>query len=521
MNTSAILISAVPSHSSFARHWATLLIFGALVLGGGFLCLRLDLWQDEYYTLHTTESGIVRAAHRAIDFELQPPLYFMLLAAWRDAHLSLFWARAFSLVAVVAAVYLWTNVARRMLPDVPGWAILAVTAASHEVLWAATEARCYGLVLLLASAIVSCWHHGYVAEPRSRVARIALVAVATAGLYTQYYLGFLLVAGAGGLVAARRWIALRDYLLAMAGVFVLLLPLLPTVGRQISGHQAIDPEASPGLVLAARNVYWRIQEYVLPLATSVEPTPTAWIVARDWLFRAGMVAAGVMAWRYRSRLPWPLIGYWAALSVMFVGLRLLVGDDMFVSRYTSALLWPTQLLVLAVVALPRKTSLVVTVALVMIVANTPAAWNRFAPLAKQGDWQRVADYLTESTNSGETVLVFTNVGVSPLEHYYRGLAPIVPLPGPLSLSRYDLAASELSNEAELHRKLHKELSRVTTFWVVTAHTDPFQGVDVHLERLESFLRASCRPGVERQFHGALVRQYSLIANTNTISDNQP
>src|SRR5262249_53448815 len=48
-----------------------------------WLSWELNVWRDEMYSLHTTEGSVVRAARQAIDFELQPPVYFALLAAWR------------------------------------------------------------------------------------------------------------------------------------------------------------------------------------------------------------------------------------------------------------------------------------------------------------------------------------------------------------------------------------------------------------------------------------------------------
>ena len=43
------------------------------------LAAILNIWIDEAYTLQSTGAGLAHAVQRALNFELQPPLYYVAL----------------------------------------------------------------------------------------------------------------------------------------------------------------------------------------------------------------------------------------------------------------------------------------------------------------------------------------------------------------------------------------------------------------------------------------------------------
>lgn len=490
-------MSARANHLSIA---AVLLAFAGLA---AWLSWELNVWQDEIYTLDTTGAGPWRAAQRAMSFELQPPLYFTALAVWREANVSLFWSRAFSVVAVAAAIALWVDAARRLAPEAPSWAVLALAVTSYPLLWAASEARCYGLVVLLGSAIVWTWQRGFLADPPSRGAQAGLVLAGVAGLYTQYYLGFVLAACGLGLIVTRDWRGVAHYLGAMLLVAVAFLPLAPLLRGQVEGHDALSaPGDRAGVVTAARETYWRLQDYVLPLGGDAS---AASVAARDWITRIALLAGVALAVRYRNRLPLPLFGLLLGLAGAFLALRMIVGPDFFVSRYTLALLLPAQLAVLCLLALPRKPALMAVGAGLLALIGVTHSYQQFAPLAKQGDWRRVAAFI-EGSDAAAPVFVFANVGQAPLERYYHGTAPVSPLPAPLSLETYDPRLSALDSAEATAQRIEASTREGDRFWVVVAHAGAFQGVDKHPERLEAAL-AGQRLIEQREFVGATVRLF--------------
>jgi hypothetical protein len=54
------------------------------------LAASLNIWEDEAFSLNTSGAGVGYAIRQALHFELQPPLYFVLLTLWRNATLQFF-----------------------------------------------------------------------------------------------------------------------------------------------------------------------------------------------------------------------------------------------------------------------------------------------------------------------------------------------------------------------------------------------------------------------------------------------
>src|SRR5262249_44867592 len=115
---------------------------------------------------------------------------------------------------------------RRVIPTFrPGW--LVATLALHPLLiWAAVEIRVYALVAALSAGLLLLFYHGFMYDDAPRAVRIAYAVLAVAALYTQYYLGFSLVANAAALFVTKRWRPLRDYLLLMIPVGLALGPVV-------------------------------------------------------------------------------------------------------------------------------------------------------------------------------------------------------------------------------------------------------------------------------------------------------
>src|SRR5256885_4076082 len=78
-----------------------------------FLAFKLNVWVDEAFTLHTTAQGVRYAFNQALQFELQPPLYFVMLGAWRKLDGSIFFARLFSVICVALALVVVADLARK------------------------------------------------------------------------------------------------------------------------------------------------------------------------------------------------------------------------------------------------------------------------------------------------------------------------------------------------------------------------------------------------------------------------
>src|SRR6187399_2711789 len=100
-----------------------------LVAFTSFLAATLGLGIDESYTLDTTSKSLAYAWTQSLDFELQAPLYFMLLQLWRGLGDSIFHARLFSIVCAVLTIPVLVALSRRFLRGAgSAWLVVAYAA---------------------------------------------------------------------------------------------------------------------------------------------------------------------------------------------------------------------------------------------------------------------------------------------------------------------------------------------------------------------------------------------------------
>lgn len=195
---------------------------------------RKSLWVDEAYSEYTSRLSVVGSAVRALHYELQGPLYFSLLDIWRHINQSVMFARALSTLAAVGCVFMMAAIGRRV--GLKRWWWLGVAAAcTPGLVWAASELRCYALVTFLSAVSLYCYV-GILTSSTTVARRDAFgyVISAVVGLYTFYYIGFVL---AGQWVAA--WVARRRALFLtglLAIVGCTLLPMVPTILWQAAVH---------------------------------------------------------------------------------------------------------------------------------------------------------------------------------------------------------------------------------------------------------------------------------------------
>ena len=97
-----------------------------------WLSFHLNVWRDEMYSLHTSSGSVGRAAQQAILFEIQPPVYFVALAAWRTVNDSIFFARLLSSLFGAGAVLVIARLAASCVPRVhPAYAAVLLAVTRH------------------------------------------------------------------------------------------------------------------------------------------------------------------------------------------------------------------------------------------------------------------------------------------------------------------------------------------------------------------------------------------------------
>jgi hypothetical protein len=475
------------------------------------LAARLDIWIDEGYTLETTGRGLRYALQQALSFENQPPLYFLLLSVWRRLNDSIFFARLFSILFGVAGLFAVAALSRRWLPEVhPGW-LTALVAVHPFFFYATLEIRLYALAFLLTALLLLLFHDGYLADKPA--ARWGFALAAVTALYTQYYLGFLLAAGAVTLAVLRRWRPLRAYLLAMAGVALCFAPMLWIVSRQVSSQTAVAERLS--VREGVQSLAGRVQEYAWP----TPGLPDAWRPAARVGFALALVLLVLVHRRAVSRRDIAVWTLTAAAALLFLAVRVAItGPQLMQPRHTIALYLPALLTVFSAVLLtgePRRRWVLGIWTGCLILLSAASMAETYRVLAKEGDWARVASFLKRNARQGEPILVLTAEAAIPLKHYYQR-PNLVVLPVDEDFKAYDSRELELRSEGEIDAALARARMPAAprSVWVVTHPLQDWLGIDYGFDVLEGYLASRYRPEREVMFFWTRVRHFTAGPLTN-------
>lgn len=466
------------------------------------LLLSLNVWQDETYSLRTTSGDFARAWHSALVFEGLPPFYPLLLEAWRTLDRSVAFARSLSLLFAVATLWCGWLFAKRALPHVPPLALAFALALNPFLIYAALDIRLYALALLLSALLLLTFFDGFFAERPSTWARIGHGVAAVVAMYTQYFLGALLLGCFIALLTARRPRAAVAY--AILGTLVALasLPIVTFLPEQLSTFRTTSGTAHySGLSVIVTALTFALPHEWLSTWTKDARNAIYWL---GWLAAAGTLLAA------RPRLT-PVLGALATIAgvvlAFFLTVPLALHQTLVVPRHLAVLLVPVVALVFGILdglRVRRGRALAVYLSVYAVYAALAFAAT-YAGDAKAGDFKHVAAYIEASSKPGQTIYVFDQEMTTPLGYYYHGPNRVVGLPTPQRFDRFDARLFTFRSAGEVHAKL-ASVRPGATIWLYEAdlcgdRTDPFG-----CRYLERVVREDYAVVRERTFFKARLRE---------------
>jgi hypothetical protein len=476
-----------------------------LVLGAS-----INLWVDEAFSLQTTGQGPIQAVTNAIRFELQPPLYFLFLSLWRQVDSSLFFARLFSILCVLLNLFFLMRVSHRLFPSLHPFWTSALLAFNPYLIWAAVEIRGYALALLLSTLLFSFFLSAYLEERASRSSRWCYIFLSLFALYTQYYLGFLLVAYFLSLIAIRSWARARAYFFDMLAVALGAIPLFLLVPGHLSGH---SDTAAPSLTLgtAVRAVCQRLAYYTLAGTSDLPPFLNE--SRASLLVLLCLPCFALAIFRYRKLVSPTFIAVFTALvfaTGAYLALVAALGPILTQPRHTAFLFVPVTFAFLELVhgLLGKRWLILLTP--VILTFNIASLIFQYTPMVKPGDWKRLATYIMTAEKPNQPVLVFRSQQVLPLSYYYTGINQLVPLPKEFTFQNWDLESMSLSDERQVLEVVRRLPSPGKEFWLVTDGVNEYLGVKFHPELLEKCVSDFFTVESSRSFLGSKARLLRLI-----------
>ncbi|HVE55722.1 MAG TPA: glycosyltransferase family 39 protein, partial [Pyrinomonadaceae bacterium] len=404
------------------------------------LAYILNIWVDEASSLYTTENGLLQAFRNVFADEKQAPLYFLLLSLWREINHSIFFARIFSIVFSLLAIRVFYALARKLFDGKSAGLITAVFAFHPFLIWASLEIRVYSLVILLSVLLLKLFFEGYLIDENisredakgQRSTQIFYVLTAIVALYTNYYLGFLLVGNFCALLVLRKWRAARAFFLQMLIVGVSILPLLWAVKAQFAANTNRF-QADKSLVIGLKFLWNHFLTFVLPTELFPPEETTGISFVRIWLVRLAILALVVLLVKRRKLFDKNTLAFGTICAVVFGFILLayfLLGEIFVEVRHAAMLFAPLILfagLVLQEISTQRfKLIFAVSLAVLLLIFFSYSVYTLYPNLTKRGDWARVGAFLEQNEKPNQPIIVFTAFDAPALPYNYRGVNKIFP-----------------------------------------------------------------------------------------------
>ena len=394
------------------------------------LAFRLNIWTDEASTLYTTQNGFFQAFQNLFTDEKQAPLYFLFLSLWRKFNDSIFFARLFSIICSALAIVAFAPLAKKIWDDKAAIFITTIFALHPYLVWASLEIRLYSFIILLTCLLFSFFYDGYLREDSTdKKAQVFYVLTAITALYTNYYLGFLLVGGFVALLILRRLNEAKSYFFQMLVVGIAILPLFYIINLQFSDRIVTFQEEKTFLE-GVRNLWNHFLTFVLPTEIYPSEEITMFSVIRLWLVRIAIMAIAIIFVKSRFKdvdkniIAFGTISAVSALFFLFVYFQL--GAGYVEIRHVAVFFVSTFIFVSAILVkiLPKKYWIFLGV--LYLIFFSYAIFAMYPNLTKRGDWARVAEFISQTEKPSQPIVVFQVYDAIALPNYYKGTNKILP-----------------------------------------------------------------------------------------------
>lgn len=492
------------------------------------LAYFLNIWMDEASTLYTTQNGFFQTFQNVFADEKQAPLYFLLLSLWRTASGSVFFARLLSIVFSSLAVKFFYDLARKLFDENAARFVSVLFALHPFLIWASLEIRGYSLVISLSVLLLKLFTEGFLnrrddanAERERRNAELQIhhssfivhrsilfVLTAIIALYTNYYLGFLLVGCFAALLVLRKFKEARDYFLQMLVVGLAILPLLWIIKQQFAVN-ASGFQSSKSFIEGVKLIWNHALNLTFPTELSPQSESSIVSVVRIWLARFGVfLAAFLLAKNSFRQVNKNILTFGAISSVVIVFLLFayfLLGETYVALRHAAVLFVPLFLFAALLLSaiLPRRSWIFFAVVFAFLYPYS--VYKSYPQMAKRGDWIRVARFIEASEAPNQPIIVFQNYDALSLPYHYKGVNRILPDEKFFAWSFEANPSSEKALEKQIAFVISEIPPDADEIWLATEEICQHEETRIACQPLENFVEANYTIEKQKDFYLERVR----------------
>jgi uncharacterized membrane protein len=493
--------------SSLSQHYAVVILIVIHLLITLPLAYLLNAWVDEASTLYNTNKGFIDTALNVFHTEKQAPFYFVLLSIWRDIDGSIFFARLFSIICSCAAIKLFFELARSFFGEKKAILITAFFALHPYLIWASLEIRLYSMVILLSVLLLRYFEKGYlnpgVKETRSR-SQIAFIIIAVIGIYTNYYLGFLLVSGFVSLLILRRWKEAKIYFMQMFFVGLAILPLAWAIKSQLvtntSGHKEVSQ-----FIDGIKILWGHFLNFIFP--TELMPIDEQTFVSyfRVWLIRFSILVIILLLAKNKFRALQDekvlLFGTFTAVTLAFLVFAFsILGGEYISIRHAAVLFVPLILLIASLFAnlLPEKGWIILAVVFALLFPYS--VYNLYPKLAKRGDWSNISKFIEANERSNQAIVTSQVYDAIAVPFHYKGKNRIFPDERFFEWNLEDSLSSENAFKKQTEFIISKIPADNQEIWMLTRDSCHNEETKASCRPLENFVQEHYTIEIEKDFY---------------------
>jgi len=480
-----------------------------------FLAAYLNIWEDEVYSMNTSSGSLKYAFNQSYEFELQPPVYFLLLTIWRTFSASVFWARLLSVIAVFLSQLFLYRFVKKITDQKTATFLVVLFLLNPVIVYTALEIRTFAFVLFLSVVIIISFYNTYYSDKITFKSRILFMVLAAAGLFTQYFVGFLLFANAIVLVAGKKWKTLGAYITDMIVPLVLLLLFIPKIMAGAGVQASSFPEYSrtfKDFILEIKGMAGQITfGYFFPLDFAdsgiLQKVLKAGVLL---LLLISLYFSGIKK-SLRQLFPFFLISL--VIFFFFIIVLWLYGRYAVEKKYLLVL-FPALFMILITFFRSVKPGIQYLLFFIFSMIYLVNDVGKYHELYKVKDFRSLAGFLEESEKRNEPVFVFRNISAENLKYYYNGVNEIIPVPDGFSYNEA-FGQNQWNLTEEYMNGLEGCLQKYSEFYLVIDNS-PLRGVNESRTLLLDFLYQRYSNVFEQAFRGKLIL-YKFSNKENKLS----
>jgi mannosyltransferase len=415
-------------------------------LGAALRIIKLgseSLWLDEATSIYMAQESLPEIVQE-VSKDVHPPLFYFVLHYWMkvfgDSEFAL---RFLAVIFGVAAIPLVFILASRLFDQVTGLISALLLAASHFNIEYSQEARMYSMLVLLA--LGSFWFFLKLLRKEAGIGSLVGYILCTSLLtYTQVYSVFIIAAENLFLLLlffSSREIVRRTFwrwLASQAAVFLLFLPWLFVLKRQIAEHKSFW--IRPPTLFELRYAFLQIAGshelffLLIPLAA----LPVGWALLEKF---SKTHEPGANVDSKQTEIPlstnervWFLF-IWLACSTFLPFLGSFFVTPFFLAKYTICA--SIAFIILAARGIrmlpwPSAQILLVVIFIVLAQSDLRGYWN----YRRKDKWREAVAFFNQKAQANDLVVFTEPAGHYPFD-YYTSHRDIVERPLPLYNHEFD------------------------------------------------------------------------------------